>query len=162
MSPGLAVGFPVAAPELPRGKERSPSDRGSPVPGPVAPSRPRSSGASGPADSGSASVWWISLSLVLWFLVHAVLLTATARLDRDRAATAADLAALAAAARAHEGAEPVCVVARRTAEANGAVLSSCELDGLTVEVTVSLTASALPHEVTARSRAGPRHDPGEV
>ncbi|PWV45250.1 secretion/DNA translocation related TadE-like protein [Nocardiopsis sp. L17-MgMaSL7] len=160
MSPGFAVRFPVAAPGSPGREEPSSGAQGSPAP--VPPSRPRRSGASGPADSGSASVWWISLSLVLWFLVHAVLLVATARLDRDRAATAADLAALAAAARAHEGAEPVCAVARRTAEANGAVLASCELDGLTVEVTVSLTASALPHEVTARSRAGPLHDPGET
>lgn len=111
-------------------------------------------------DSGSATVWWISLSLVLWFLVHAVLLTSTARLDRDRAATAADLAALAAAARAHEGSHAACEVARRTAEANGADLDTCDLVDLTVEVTVSRTTSALSHGVTARSRAGPAHPPG--
>lgn len=116
---------------------------------------------SGSADSGSATVWWISLCLVLWFLTYAVLLTATARLDRDRAGTAADLAALAAASRAHEGAGPACAVARRTAEANGTVLDTCELSGLTVTVTVSFSASALPHAVSARSRAGPAHDPTE-
>ncbi|QVJ01640.1 flp pilus-assembly TadE/G-like family protein [Nocardiopsis eucommiae] len=129
----------------------------SPAPGPAP--RGRGPGAPGSADAGSATVWWISLSLVLWFLVHAVLLTSTARLDRGRAATAADLAALAAAARVHEGADAACAVARRTAEANGADLDTCDLDGLTVEVTVSRTASSLPHEVIARSRAGPVHHP---
>ncbi|WP_017590143.1 Rv3654c family TadE-like protein [Nocardiopsis ganjiahuensis] len=115
----------------------------------------------GPADGGSATVWWISLCLALWFLTYAVLLTAAARLDRDRAATAADLAALAAAARAHEGAGAACAVAERTASANGAALDTCDLNGLTVTVRVSLPASALPHEVGARSRAGPAHDPAE-
>ncbi len=112
-------------------------------------------------DSGSATVWWISLCLLLWFLTYAVLLTAAARLDRDRAVTAADLAALAAAARAHEGPGPACAVAERTASANGAALDTCELDGLTVAVRVYLPASVLPHEVGARSRSGPAHDPTE-
>lgn len=139
-----------------------PADPGAVEPGPPEPALadegPTDSGA---ADSGSATAWWISLCLALWFLTYAVLLTATARLDRDRAATAADLAALAAAARAHEGTAPACAVARRTAEANGAVLDTCEQSGLTVAVTVSFPASALPHEVAARSRAGPAHDPTE-
>jgi hypothetical protein len=52
-------------------------------------------------------------------------------------------------------------VARQTAEANGAALDTCELTGLAVTVTVSGPATALPHEVTARSRAGPAHDPTE-
>ncbi|MFE9246959.1 Rv3654c family TadE-like protein [Nocardiopsis sp. NPDC006938] len=129
---------------------------------PFQPRPPGGSGAGGRADSGSATVWWISVSLVLWFLVHTVLLTATARLDRDRAATAADLAALAAAARAHEGTPHACESARRTAEANGATLDSCEAEGFTVEVTVSLTATARAHEVVARSRAGPVHGAGET
>ncbi|GAA1463698.1 flp pilus-assembly TadE/G-like family protein [Nocardiopsis exhalans] len=112
-------------------------------------------------DAGSATVWWISLCVLLWFLTYALLLTAAARLDRDRASAAADLAALAAAARAHEGTGTVCAAARRTAEANGATLDTCELSGLTVTVTVSLPASALPREVSARARAGPVHNPSE-
>lgn len=72
------------------------------------------------SDTGSATVWWVCLSLLLWFLTLVAVLTATARLDRDRAATAADLAALAAASRAAHGTEPACGRARVTAEANGA------------------------------------------
>lgn len=47
-------------------------------------------------DTGSAAVWWVSCCLVSWFLVHTVLTIAAVRLERDRAGTAADLAALSA------------------------------------------------------------------
>jgi secretion/DNA translocation related TadE-like protein len=128
-----------------------------PAPGELGPGQ----SAPKPTDAGSAAVWWISLCVLLWFLTYALLLTATARLDRDRASAPPDLAALAAAARAHEGTGTVCAAARRTAEANGATLDTCEQSGLTVTVTVSLPASALPREVSARARAGPVHNPSE-
>src|SRR5699024_4818593 len=72
------------------------------------------------SDTGSATVWWVSLSLLLWFLTLAVAMTAAARLDRDRAATAADLAAPAAADRAAHGTHTACGPARRTAAASDA------------------------------------------
>ncbi|MFD6950476.1 hypothetical protein A6A08_22230 [Nocardiopsis sp. TSRI0078] len=107
------------------------------------------------SDSGSATVWWAALGALLWFATLAVLATATARLDRDRATAAADLAALAAAARAVHGTEQACARARDTAEANGASLRSCALTGSTVEVVVAVPSSLVDRPVTARARAGP-------
>ena len=54
-------------------------------------------------DTGSATVWWVCLCLLLWSVTLAAAAVAVSRLDRDRATTAADLAALAAAARAVHG-----------------------------------------------------------
>ncbi|MGW5879958.1 Rv3654c family TadE-like protein [Nocardiopsis terrae] len=114
-------------------------------------------------DAGSATVWWVSLCLLLWFVTYAVLLTSAARLERDRAGTAADLAALAAAARAHQGTRAACAAARSTAEANGAALGGCGLSGHTVSVTVTLPSAVLPSTVRARSRAGAAHGiPGDI
>ena len=111
-------------------------------------------------DAGTATVWWISLCLVLWFLAYAVLATSAARLERDRAGAAADLAAL-AAARAQQAGDTACAVAGETAEANGATLDSCGLRGHTVTVTVSIPSSVLPRAVGAEARAGPAHEPVE-
>ncbi len=108
-------------------------------------------------DTGSAAVWWVSCCLVSWFLVHTVLTIAAVRLERDRAGTAADLAALSAAARAHQGTEAACAVARETARANGADLDECAVDVHTVTVTVELPSTVLPRTLRARSRAGPAH-----
>lgn len=105
------------------------------------------------SDSGSATVWWIVLSTLLWFATLAVLATATARLDRNRATTAADLSALTAAAQVVHG--RACAAARDTAEANRASLESCVLTGSTVEVVVSVPSSLIERPVLARARAGP-------
>ena len=115
------------------------------------------------SDTGSATVWWVSLSLLLWFLTLAVAMTAAARLDRDRAATAADLAALAAADRAAHGTHMACGPARITAEANDASLITCDLTGHIVDVVVTVPSTVLDHQVHARARAGPVHkaDPPE-
>lgn len=109
-------------------------------------------------DTGSATVWWVSLSLLLWFLTLAAVMTATARLDRNRATTAADLAALAAAARVAHGTESACGQARITAEANDASLVTCDLTGHIVDVVVTVPSTVLDHEVRARARAGPVHE----
>ncbi|MEE2045301.1 flp pilus-assembly TadE/G-like family protein [Nocardiopsis tropica] len=110
------------------------------------------------SDSGSATVWWACLGALLWFVTLAVLVTAAARLDRDRATTAADLAALAAAARLVHGTERACAEARDTAEANEASLDSCVITGSTAEVVVSVPSSLADRDVLARARAGPVHE----
>ncbi|WP_159944313.1 MULTISPECIES: Rv3654c family TadE-like protein [unclassified Nocardiopsis] len=107
------------------------------------------------SDSGSATVWWAALGALLWLAALAVLAAAAARLDRDRATAAADLAALAAASRALQGTASACAGARVTAEANGAHLEACDLTGLTVTVAVSVPSSLADRPVTARARAGP-------
>ncbi|WP_304452448.1 Rv3654c family TadE-like protein [Nocardiopsis sp. YSL2] len=109
------------------------------------------------ADTGSATVWWVALCTLLWFLTLAVLMTASVRIDRDRATTAADFAALAAAARAAQGADHACERARAIAEANRAALHTCGLDGPVAEVSVSVPSSVLDRTITARARAGPAH-----
>jgi secretion/DNA translocation related TadE-like protein len=109
------------------------------------------------ADTGSATVWWVALCALLWFLTLAVLLAASVRIDRDRAATAADLAALAAAARAAQGTDQACTRARAIAQANRADLRSCALTGPVAEVTVSVPSSTLNRPITAHARAGPAH-----
>lgn len=119
------------------------------------------------ADGGSGTIWMLTLCALLWFTAFAVVMAAGARADRQRAATAADLTALAGARTAAEGAEHSCGTARETAEANGAHLAACTVTGLTVEVQVSLPSQVLPRQVTARARAGPVDapdpaDPGEA
>ncbi|GHD31756.1 Rv3654c family TadE-like protein [Nocardiopsis kunsanensis] len=109
-------------------------------------------------DTGSATVWWICLCLLLWSVTLAVAAAAVSRLDRERATTAADLAALAGAARAVRGPSEACDGARTTAEANNASLVSCELDGHTVDVTATVPSTVLDRDVSARARAGPAHE----
>ncbi|NJQ17640.1 hypothetical protein HCN52_22555 [Streptomyces bohaiensis] len=76
---------------------------------------------------------------------------------RQRAALAADLAALAAADRALLGPDAACGSAAVVAAANGARLTRCHVaaDGVAdLTVVVSLTGAA-PVTVAVRSRAGP-------
>ncbi|MBR8741998.1 Rv3654c family TadE-like protein [Nocardiopsis sp. MG754419] len=112
-------------------------------------------------DAGSGTAGSVSVFLVLMFLTYAGLTGAALVLERERAGTAADLAALAAADRAHEGEEPACVVAAETARANGAELDGCTLDVHTVSVTAALPSALLPLTFRVRARAGPVHDPNQ-
>lgn len=80
--------------------------------------------------------------------------TATVFVASQRAANAADAAAL-AAADGISGAVPgvACDLAAQTAARNGAALASCEADGPAVTVTV--TTASFGIELTASARAGP-------
>lgn len=81
--------------------------------------------------------------------------------DHRRAQAAADLAALAGAAAAQEGAD-ACAAADGLARANGAVLETCEVSAQTVlvEVVVDTRFVELVGEVVGRARAGPAGPPG--
>jgi len=83
-------------------------------------------------DRGSGTVWVLVLCALVWFCACAAVTAASVRIDRHRAATAADLAALSGAAEAARGAEHACALARRTAAANRARLTDCALSGLTL------------------------------
>jgi secretion/DNA translocation related TadE-like protein len=77
---------------------------------------------------------------------------------RHRAELAADLAALAAAARALDGSSVACAVAGEIARANGARLTACRVAGQVAEVNaeVGLRVGRLgPFQVRSLSRAGP-------
>ncbi|MFB9906230.1 Rv3654c family TadE-like protein [Allokutzneria oryzae] len=81
-----------------------------------------------------------------------------AQIHRHRAEAAADLAALAAAARAPSGTSSACRAAARVGERMGVVVTGCRLDGWDALVEVRATVTGrLPFvvPVVARARAGP-------
>lgn len=122
------------------------------------------------AEHGSATLWTVAVALVVMLSTAAVLLIAIAISARHRVAAAADLSALAAAsvlASAQvagdsittSASEQACRVARDIADANGARLSECQINGSTVDVLTTLTVPAIgylgEHSVSAHARAGP-------
>lgn len=109
------------------------------------------------ADHGSATIWVLTASAVVLAVTLAVTSVATAYAARQRAAAAADLAALAGATRVLG--PDACATAQRVAAANGARLAACADDGTSVLVTAVAdlpgALTALAPGATARARAGP-------
>lgn len=116
----------------------------------------------GRAERGSATVLTVAALGVLTTVLGAALVVVGVVRDVHRARAAADLSALAAAQPLVLGGTVDCAAARSVAEANGAVLRSCQLlpDG-SVETWVACTGTAtswwgdmgLP-DPSARARAG--------
>ncbi|MCY0926931.1 flp pilus-assembly TadE/G-like family protein [Streptomyces sp. H27-H1] len=104
-------------------------------------------------DRGSATVWGVVVATVLVAVFGGVLLLGQAVVSRHRAAAAADLAALAAAASWSHGPEAACATAVRVAVAQGALITECVVTGEVAEVTAR--APAGPFGPKLRSRAGP-------
>lgn len=116
-------------------------------------------------DAGAATVWVLALAMVLWVAAAGAAATAAAISDRHRAATAADLAALAGArALATQGASSsadiACAMVRSIAAANHAAVTSCATSGAVVDVVVAVRTTglarlaALASSVSAHARAG--------
>ncbi|GAB3113585.1 hypothetical protein GCM10027160_17840 [Streptomyces calidiresistens] len=113
------------------------------------------------ADRGAATVWCVACLGLLSVVLGAVLALAAVVEARQRAAGAADLAALAAAERAWHGSERACERALLVAEAGGARLVRCGIgpglhpddppDALVADLTVESRAG--PHRLRARARA---------
>ena len=124
-------------------------------PGPKpAPLQPFSEGSD---DRGVATVFMcMGAALVLAVTALAIHLGA-AVLARQRAETAADLAALAGAALVLQGPDLVCAGVVRVAGANSAMVDSCVVQGTDVLVAVAASVQAGPISgtVVARARAGP-------
>ncbi|PSK99418.1 secretion/DNA translocation related TadE-like protein [Murinocardiopsis flavida] len=110
-------------------------------------------------DTGSGTVWVLSVCAIVWFTATAMVLVASVRADRQRASSAADLAALAGARDAAQGAAPACASARATASANGARLTACRLNGTVIDTTVELPARLGAGSLSAAARAGPADHP---
>jgi secretion/DNA translocation related TadE-like protein len=131
----------------------------------------------GTGDRGSGTVLAVSLMAVLVTLLVAGLLVAAVAVAGQRARTAADLAALAGAGAALDGAAEarVCEVARQVVVRNGAEAVQCRtgsaaagsaaagsaaeavrgvLPSTVVEVVVSREVAGTGWVVTARARAG--------
>jgi len=108
-------------------------------------------------DRGSATIWALATGLALILFALAVAEVGTAITTRRAAQVAADLGALAGAARAIEGAAAACGRAREYVAANGGDLRECRLDGLDLIVTAAVTSRA--GTATASARAGPVGSP---
>ena len=109
-------------------------------------------------DRGSATVWLAGLAALIGLATFAALVQGSAVIARHRAATAADLAALAAAVRVPDGAAAACATARAVAARNGGSLTRCVLSGddVEVEVTRPLVLRGLGSwAAMASARAGP-------
>ncbi len=91
------------------------------------------------ADRGSATVLTVALVCVLMCCGIVGLAVVQAALSTARAQTAADLAALAGA---QAPADP-CGASAEVAEANGAVITGCRVEGPDVVVAVALPAPPL-------------------
>jgi secretion/DNA translocation related TadE-like protein len=108
-------------------------------------------------ERGSGTVLGLTLGAVVALLLAAVLLLAQAGVMASRAASAADLSALAAAdaARGLTSGQP-CAVAADVAGRHSAKLTSCNvLGGGVVEVATELAHAFDWGAATGRARAGP-------
>lgn len=109
-------------------------------------------------DRGSGTVLVLCLMGVLTATTALLAALGAVAVARHRAASAADLAALAAAGRVLEGQQVACAAAGRTVAAVGARVTSCALDGDRVTVAVALRPAGLLAglgSATAVARAGP-------
>ena len=109
-------------------------------------------------DRGAASIFVLAVGLVLVAAGLAGAAVGAARVGRHEARTAADLGALAGAARAIEGSAAACARAAQLITANGARMTSCRVEGLEIVVAAEVPVIPMPgltRQATAAARAGP-------
>ncbi|MGC9668198.1 Rv3654c family TadE-like protein [Planosporangium sp. 12N6] len=117
------------------------------------------------SERGSASLWVLGVGLAVLTFAGAVAAVGSVLVADHRAEAAADLGALAGAARAGEGRSAACDRAGQVAAANGARLMECRLDGLDVVVDVEVEPAGVGRPVgpgRARARAGPIRSPSSL
>ncbi|OLF15846.1 Rv3654c family TadE-like protein [Actinophytocola xanthii] len=116
-------------------------------------------------DRGAASVWAAAGILAVLIVATAVVWVVAATTTRHRAESAADLAALAAAALAPHGERSACGRARWVVEQMRVELRSCHLKGWDALVEVTAEPSGLFATfgpAAARARAGPVERPADT
>lgn len=109
------------------------------------------------SDRGSASLYVVAFSALIVFVAVAAMLLGGVFSMRQRADTAADLAALAAARNRLSSVSSPCKVARTVADENGARLVACRLSAEAVEVTTEVRGTGLLGRLPpaqGRARAG--------
>jgi secretion/DNA translocation related TadE-like protein len=109
-------------------------------------------------DGGAATIFVLATGLVIVLMGVAGAAVGAARIGRHRAQAAADLGALAGAARAIEGTAAACERAGRFVVVNGGRATSCEVTGLEIVVRTEVIVTPLPgvtRHATAAARAGP-------
>ncbi len=118
--------------------------------------RPR--GARSDPDAGVATVLVLALAGVLALLGACTASLAAVAVARQRAASAADLSALAAAEEAFQGQAAACSRASRIAGLVGAELLTCSVTGDVVDLVVQVRPAGELGRLgaaSARARAGP-------
>jgi secretion/DNA translocation related TadE-like protein len=116
-------------------------------------------------DRGAATVWTVGAIAALMAVTVLVVWLGSAAATRHHAASAADLAALAAAGVAVEGERAACRKARWVTDHMSVELRTCRLDGADAVVEVVARPSGVlagfgPAE--ARARAGPAAVAGDT
>jgi secretion/DNA translocation related TadE-like protein len=118
-----------------------------------------SHGARAGREKGSATIWVISLTALVWFVAGILLAAGSSRVARHRAQAAADLSALAGAVHALAAPARACREARALATANHAALTRCDVHTGVIQVRVVVRSHLPvlgPKIVTADARAGPQ------
>ncbi|MBP2321426.1 secretion/DNA translocation related TadE-like protein [Kibdelosporangium banguiense] len=108
-------------------------------------------------DSGVATVWAAWATAALMAFGGALMVIGAVASARHRANSAADMAALAAAAYGPWGEEYACGQAGWVIEQMGMQLKECRMNGWVAQVEVTATISGLGR-ITARTKAGPMPD----
>lgn len=111
-----------------------------------------------PRDDGVATVLVLGLASVLVLLGCVTAALGAVTVARQRAASAADLSALAAAEVVFDGPAVACRRASALAHRVGAELSACTVDGDEVDVLVAVRPPGVVGRLgaaSARARAGP-------
>lgn len=117
-------------------------------------------------DDGSATIWVLALAMLMWVAAAGAVATAAAVAARHRAASAADLSALAGAQvlateTSVKGRDIACAAVSAVAAANHATVVSCATNGAVVDVVVAVRTAglarlaALASTVSGHARAGP-------
>ncbi len=106
-------------------------------------------------DTGSASVTALAMVTLLLAVTAGVAVLGSVVIARHRAQSAADLAALSAAAWVMAGPQIACTRATSVAHAMRAAVTDCSVQGLDAVITVEAAAGAPGWRASARARAGP-------
>jgi len=114
-------------------------------------------------DAGSGSILVLSLSAVVALVACVLVALGAVATSRHRAASAADLGALAAAGQALEGEGLACARAARVVLAAGASVVACRVSGDVAEVDVEVRPAGplgVLGSAHGRAKAGPASSPG--
>jgi secretion/DNA translocation related TadE-like protein len=114
-------------------------------------------------DRGSASIWILAAGALVVAIGVTALTAGAAVIARHQAQNAADLGALAGAARAELEPDQACAVAAAVVTANQATMGSCRVVGFDVTVMAEVPVEGVPTAIgsaaigpaEATSRAGP-------
>ncbi|WP_149260127.1 Rv3654c family TadE-like protein [Actinomadura sp. K4S16] len=112
-----------------------------------------------PGDRGSGTVWVLAFAVLVWVVGVAAVLVGGVRSARHRGEAAADMAALAGAARVSDGGGAACARAKAIAIESRARVVRCQVRGeiidVSVVVDVTMPMGLKGRRIVSRARAGP-------